>query len=70
MGVEVPQGTGVEVGGLDLAAAQRQLMEAITQLQDHFDNVFLFGCWPFAEVEGWTIIDVEQITGARAAAAA
>lgn len=49
--------------------AQKRLMAAIARLRAHFDNVMLFGCWPFADVDGWQIIDVEQLTRGVAAKA-
>lgn len=43
------------------------LMAAIALVADRFDNVILAGCCDFADVNGWEVVDVEQLTGRKLA---
>jgi exonuclease SbcC len=49
---------------------RRWLMMALGRISDRLDNIILAGCCDFAEIEGWTVVDVEQLTGRRAVVAA
>ena len=43
------------------------LMEAIARLSDRFHNVVMSGCCEFPAVEGWDVVDVQDLVPARPA---
>lgn len=52
-------------------ARRAALMDAIArpEIAGLFDNVIVAGCAPFAEVDGWQVVDVRELTAAAVQAA-
>lgn len=49
---------------------RRWMMIALADVADRFGNVIVAGCCDFADVESWQVVDMLDVTGARARAAA